>query len=79
MSDNRSLQSATSIYTEDDTFRVLARPDIHEMYRLLSIHSRKWTDEGKLYPTPENIRFCKYYGWGWIEYLRAKRQAGLSN
>lgn len=65
-------------YTEDDTFRVLARPNIHEMVELHITWKRSITDEGKTFNSMWNISFMKYHGWGWIEYLIAKKAAGYA-
>jgi hypothetical protein len=60
--------------TEDDTFRILARPDIHEMVRLHAEYTKQWhANNSGTYPTTENIRFAKHYGWNWVEFLDVKR------
>lgn len=63
-------------YTEDDTFRVLARPNIHQMVELHFAWKRKITDGGKDFNSMWNIPFMKHYGWTWMEFLRAKKDAG---
>lgn len=65
-----------NVYTEDDTFRILARPNIHEMFELHIVWKRKFTDEGITFNSMWNIGFMKHYGWGWEEFLRAKKEAG---
>ncbi len=62
--------------TEDDTCRVLARPDIHEMVRLYNDYKKSRNVE---YSSLDNIRFAKYYGWGWLEFLTAKNAAGYED
>jgi hypothetical protein len=67
-------------YTEDDTFRVLARPDIHTMVKLhqqYKVNCRRGQPD-QPYPSTKNISFCKYYGWDWVEFLIAKKEAGYS-
>jgi len=62
--------------TEDDTFRILARPDIHEMVRLHWAWVKSITDEGKKFNSSWNITFMKSHGWTWLEFLRTKKSAG---
>jgi len=59
--------------TEDDTFRVLSRPGIHEMYRL---YIEWYAAQGHNYPTTMNIEFVRQYNWEWLEFLLAKNAAG---
>lgn len=59
--------------TEDDTFRILARPNIDKMSELHFDWKRKITDEGKPFNNMWNIEFMKYHGWTWTEFLRAKK------
>lgn len=65
-------------FHEDDTFRVLARPDIEKMVEL----HREWVSARRsvngVYDQQNNIKFAKYYGWTWIEYLKARREAGYT-
>lgn len=63
-----------SQYTEDDTARVLSRPDIHEMEKLyrdfcFSINYGK-------YNSLDNITFAKSYKWCWLEFLIARKKEG---
>lgn len=62
--------------SEDDLFRVLARPDIEKMVILHAdwIHSHR--DCTGTYNQTKNIEFARYYGWTWIEFLKAKKEAG---
>ncbi len=76
MSENRSLSVAIPEYTEDDTFRILARPNIDKMVELHWEWKMKITDEGKPFNSSWNIPFMKYHGWTWMEFLRAKKDAG---
>ena len=65
--------------TEDDTFRVLARPDIHKMVVIYRNNRLNWEKKNDTtYPSTQNIVICKHYGWGWIEFLVAKKNAGYS-
>lgn len=65
--------------TEDDTFRILARPNIDKMVVL----HREWVAEHRksngTYDQQQNIQFAKYYGWTWITFLKAKKEAGYSS
>lgn len=61
--------------TEDDTFRILARPDIHAM---VTLH-RQWIlahRKNHRYDQQHNIKFAKHYGWTWIEFIKARKEAG---
>lgn len=62
--------------TEDDTFRVLARPSPQEMKELQYQWIADWCRRtGKdRYPSPENLNFAKHYGWEWSEYLIALKR-----
>lgn len=66
------------VSTEDDTFRVLARPNIEQMVELHFHWKKKITDKDKIFNSSLNISFMKYYGWTWLEFLRAKKDAGYS-
>ncbi len=59
--------------TEDDTFRILARPDIHAMVKL-HIEWKRYSR--RPYNARLNIDFVKYYGWGWREFLDERRLHG---
>lgn len=63
--------------TEDDTSRILARPDIHRMVELHREWQKKRYTAG-VYNTLGNIEFSKYYGWNWVEFLKAKKSAGYT-
>jgi hypothetical protein len=76
MSENRSLSGATAEYTEDDTFRVLARPKLEQMMELHAAWKRKIHEDGAEFNTTWNIAFMKHHGWTWVEYLTAKHHAG---
>jgi hypothetical protein len=78
MSEKRSLSNATPIYTEDDTFRILARPNIDKMVDLHFAWRKKIISEGNLFNSSWNIPFMKYHGWTWTEFLIAKRNAGYT-
>lgn len=54
--------------SEDDTFRILARPSFDEMTMLFK--------ECGLKPY-QRLEFAKKYGWTWSEYARVCRQKGL--
>ena len=71
-----SESSRLSTYTEDDTFRILARPDIHKMVILHREWIQKERDRKGVYDSRKNITFCKHNGWQWIEFLREKKSAG---
>jgi hypothetical protein len=64
--------------TEDDTFRILARPSIHEMVELHRKWKIKHSRKDGSYNTVHNLSFVKHYGWTWFEYLRAKKEAGYT-
>jgi len=66
-------------YTEDDTFRILSRPSIHQMVSLHVEWKKKHQRRDGTYNSTHNLRFAKHYGWGWIEYLRAKKEAGYTS
>jgi hypothetical protein len=76
LSKNTESLELHSHMTEDDTFRVLARPDIHKMVIL----HREWVQlhrgEDGTYDQQKNIKFARHYGWTWIEYLRARKEEG---
>lgn len=72
---NTTRPIASMAMTEDDTFRILARPDIHKMYNLHKEWVQKHRKNG-IYDQQKNITFAKYYGWTWFEYLKAKKAAG---
>lgn len=78
MSEQRLLSGATTNYTEEDTFRVLARPDVHVMFNLHREWKRKLAEDGTDFNSMWNISFMKYHGWTWVEFLRAKNDAGYS-
>jgi hypothetical protein len=59
--------------TEDDTFRILARPSVHEMVRLDGQRTRM-----KPYCAISNIVWAKEHGWQWGEYQRARKAAGYN-
>lgn len=59
--------------TEDDTFRILAKPCIHKMTAL-------WVNETVLKKRRgrnlDLAAFCQKHGWDWSEFLKAKHEAG---
>ena len=60
--------------TEDDTFRILARPDfskIREMY-----FGSNFQGTGRCL---ERIAFMKEYGWTWREFTQECDRRGMSN
>lgn len=65
--------------TEDDTFRILARPDVHKMHQLHQDWKSMHTDSTGKYDQQKNVVFARYYGWTWIEYLTARKEAGYFN
>lgn len=58
---------------EDDTFRILSRPDIHEMVKIYTEFKK---DHVGVYDTRWNIELVRKYKWDWIEFLVAKKAAG---
>jgi hypothetical protein len=59
--------------TEDDTFRVLARPGFDEMFR---IHAAWWRNENSNNRSLR-ITFMKSHGWTWLEFvLELKKRKG---
>ena len=77
MENNSPKMSLTGAeMTEDETFRILARPNIDRMVELHFIWKRKITDEGMAFNSSWNISFMKHHGWTWTEFLRAKKDAG---
>jgi len=71
---NKSTQEPTYLpeikNTEDDTFRILARPTFDEMTQLFK-------SIPEMYPY-ERIAFAKIYGWSWAEYASVCREKGLA-
>lgn len=64
---------STNLGTEDDTFRILARPPFEEMHDLHRAWKEKWKSAHPwdvTYPSTLNMEFAKHYGWTWIEYQR---------
>jgi hypothetical protein len=72
------INSTSTAVTEDDTFRILARPDIHKMVILHTEWSQKQRALKDPFDTRKNIEFVKHHGWGWIEFLNAKKEKGYS-
>jgi hypothetical protein len=60
--------------TEDDTFRMLARPGIHEMVDLYV----KWERVHVVECSLERLAWSKHYGWQWGELVRAAKRAGYN-
>lgn len=61
--------------TEEDTVRILCRPDIHRMVELYQIHKiERYSVED--YSSLNNIKFAKKHGWNWLQFLREKKKAG---
>jgi len=58
---------------EDDTFRILSRPSVHEM---VMIDGRRPQRLRPLYSSLDNIVWAAEYGWSWGEYQRARKAAG---
>lgn len=73
---NVDIDMTSTVGTEDDTFRILSRPSIHEMVVLHRDWKRKFTDEGKEFNTMWNISFMRSYGWDWTEFLIEKNKRG---
>lgn len=64
-------------FTEDDTFRILARPNLDQMVELHAEFVYGWRKKHEgIYPTILNISFMRQHGWTWPEFLRAKKAAG---
>lgn len=58
-------------YTEDDLFRVLARPKFEEMVQIY----RVWWHAVIEKDTTKRVAFMKKYGWTWFEFIHeCKRQ-----
>ncbi len=66
-------------YTEDDTFRILARPNIHKMVEMHNTWKIKVGKEHNVFNSMWNVSFMKYHGWTWVEFLREKKNAGYSD
>jgi len=60
-------------YTEDDLFRVLARPKLPEM---ISLYGAWWNSLIVKDPT-KRIPFMKKYGWTWYEFIHECKRAGI--
>ena len=68
-----------TLNTEDDLFRILKRPDIHAMVVLHRDWVRDHRDAGGgIYDQRKNLELVKLYGWDWIEFLKARHEAGYS-
>lgn len=68
----------STVGTEDDTFRILSRPGIHEMVELYKEYKRGTYIPDEFYDTRKNIVFANRHGWDWVEFLVAAKQANLS-
>jgi len=85
MDTTNSLSAAsTNMKTEEDTFKVLKRPSVHEMRTLHSEWKNRWilshpdpAGGYKVYPSTQNLEFVKHYDWDWVEYLMALKELGL--
>lgn len=78
-----SDSNETFLGTEDDTFRILSRPSIHKMVVLhkewVKKKSTRYNGVYHQYNSMLNLEFAKYYGWGWVEYLKAKKESGYNS
>ena len=64
--------------SEEDLIRILARPKIIEMnslYDKWKLDVRECFDR---YESIWNVKFMKYYGWGWREFLIERKRAGFN-
>lgn len=60
--------------SEEDTFNRLRRPSLAEMENLYQ--ERKRTYVYVVQSSFENIDFAKKHGWDWLEFLKARKNAG---
>jgi hypothetical protein len=65
-------------HSEDDTFKALLRPRVYEMHEMLKIHFVEYHAKHNTYPSTENIIFCNKHNWDWVEFLLARKAAGIS-
>lgn len=63
--------------SQDDLFRVLARPNFDEIRRMLSEHRAQYRSKHGNYPSTENVSFMKYYGWTWLEFCTEQHHRRL--
>lgn len=68
----QEINMSKDLGTEDDTFRILARPPFEKMADLHRAWKEEWkrTHPNDLYPTTLNVEFARHYGWTWLEYQR---------
>lgn len=57
--------------TEDDTFRILARPNFNDIRKIYQTNRPK--------PGIDRLEFFKPYGWTWSEYVRECNARNLPN
>lgn len=62
-----------SINTEDELFKVLSRPGIHEMVSIFS----EWDASNN--SSINRLAFMKEFKWDWVEFLIAKKAAGYAS
>jgi hypothetical protein len=62
------------LLTEDDTFRILARPPFD---RMREIH-RLWKTQGHRV-SYENVAFMRRHGWTWLEYVNERSDRGYAD
>jgi hypothetical protein len=69
------MKENSSRFTEDETFRILARPSFEKIWEM----HNEWKNSKKLpYPATDNVVFMKHHGWSWLEFLREQKARGLS-
>lgn len=59
---------------EDDTFRILNRPNFSEIRDMYFAWKNSYSQSSY-----QNINFMKYYGWSWAEYARECYIRKISN
>ena len=63
--------------SQDDLFRILARPSFDEIREMHAEHKWKYREKHGEYPSTENIAFMKHHGWTWFEFLREQHNRKL--
>ena len=69
---------ATQGTSEDDTFRILARPSFDKIREMHCDYKRSWrAAHGSNYPSTLNVSFMKHHGWTWLEFIKEQHYRGL--
>lgn len=63
----------TKEYTEEDTFKRLARPTFEEMMALYQAQCNIWDSNGNQ-DTSKRIPFMKSHGWTWFEFVMENKR-----